>query len=80
METNNTVLPLSWKEKVVIEEVCRRINTFKNGDKSASMVYLGYPSEVKTLIQKGILTPFSPEKKRVLNWYNLTQKGQNLIS
>jgi len=78
--TTESKQPLSRKEKVIIQEICRRINQFKNGDKSASMVYLGYPSEVKTLTKKDILTPYYPEKSRVLNWYNLTAKGQSYIS
>jgi len=72
-------IKLTTQEKFVIEEVRRRIKTFKNGNKSAPMIYLGYPSEVKTLIGKGILTPYSNELPRVLNWYNLTEKGKELI-
>jgi hypothetical protein len=43
------------------------------------MVFLGYPSEVKGLIEKNILKPYSKETKRVLNWYNLTESGENTI-
>ncbi len=63
---------LTQHEKRVLEEVKRRIKEFKKGDKTQSMIYLGYPSEVKTLISKNILTPYSTETKRVLNWYNLS--------
>jgi len=69
----------NWKEKVILTEIRRRINEFKAGDKAAKMIYLGFPYEVKTLIQKGIVTPYSKETKRALNWYNLTQKGIEVI-
>lgn len=72
-------MKLSTHEKQVLSEVRRRISEFKNGDKNANMIFLGYPSEVKTLINKGILTPYNSEIKRALNWYNLTEKGKTLI-
>ena len=50
---------------------------FKEGDKNKPMIFLGMPSEVKGLKSKGILTPYGgKETKRVLNWYNLTEKGK----
>jgi hypothetical protein len=63
-------------EQKVITEIRRRIRVF---NKDMVMVYLGYPSEVKSLIQKGILTPYSSQTPRVLNWYNLTELGKNTI-
>jgi len=66
-------------ENIQLSEVRRRINEFKNGKKDAPMIFLGYPSEVKTLVNKGILKPYSKESKRVLNWYNLTEKGIQII-
>lgn len=50
-------------ENRIISEVRRRITEFKNGDKKAQMIFLGYPSEVKTLILKGILTPYRSNYK-----------------
>lgn len=67
------------KENIQLSEVKRRIKEFKNGDKNAPMIFLGFPSEVKTLVEKGILTPYSKETKRTLNWYNLTEKGKTII-
>lgn len=67
------------KENIQLSEVKRRIREFKNGDKDAPMIFLGMPSEVKTLVEKDILTPYSREQKRVLNWYNLTEKGKSII-
>ena len=66
-------------ENRVLQEVRRRITEFKGGDKTKPMIYLGYPSEVKTLIAKGILKAYSGEIPRVLNWYNLTEKGKELF-
>lgn len=72
-------MKLSTHEKQVLSEIRRRIKEFKNGDKNARMIFLGFPSEAKTLIQKGILKPYSGEAKRALNWYDLTEKGKNFI-
>jgi hypothetical protein len=67
------------KESIQIDEIKRRVKEFKNGNRKAPMVFLGYPSEVKGLIKKNILKPYSKEIKRVLNWYNLTEFGENTI-
>lgn len=66
-------------ETIQLDEVKRRIREFKGGDKNAPMIFLGYPSEVKSLVQKGILTPYSKEHKRCLNWYNLTELGKQHV-
>lgn len=72
-------MKLTTQEKQVMDEVRRRIKEFKNGDKNAKMIFWGYPSEVKTLVNKGVLIPYSGEVKRALNWYNLTEKGKTLV-
>ena len=67
-------------ETIQMDEVKRRIREFKNGDKNAPMIFLGFPSEVKSLVNKNILTPYyGKERKRVLNWYNLTEKGKQFV-
>jgi len=66
-------------ENIQLQEVRRRITDFKGGDKNATMIFLGFPTEVKTLVKKNILTPYSKETKRALNWYNLTEKGKAII-
>lgn len=67
-------------EQIQLEEIKRRIKEFKNGDKNATMIFLGFPSEVKTLVNKKILVPYSTkERPRVLNWYNLTDLGKTFI-
>lgn len=72
-------MKLTTTESIQIDEVRRRIREFKGGNKDKPMVYLGYPSEVKGLVKKNILTPYSREIKRALNWYNLTDLGKNII-
>jgi hypothetical protein len=72
-------MQLTSHENKVIQEIKRRIREFKEGDKNKPMVYLGYPSEAKTLIQKGVLVPYSREIKRALNWYNLTELGKTIV-
>jgi|TARA_R110000868_G_scaffold133308_2_gene344867 hypothetical protein len=66
-------------ETIQLDEVKRRIKEFKNGDKNATGIFLGYPSEVKSLVEKGILKPSYRETKRVLNWYDLTENGKNYV-
>jgi len=68
-------------EQIQLGEVKRRMIQFKNDDiQPHRMVFLGLPSEVKSLVKKGILTPYSKEIKRVLNWYDLTEKGLKHIN
>jgi len=75
-----TKLKFTPTETIQLEEVKRRITDFKNGDKTQPMIFLGFPSEVKTLVKKNILTPYGGrERKRALNWYNLTQKGMQYV-
>ena len=66
-------------EQIQLDEVRRRIREFKNGDRNAPMIFLGTITEVKTLLKKGILIPYSKEVKRALNWYNLTDFGKQFI-
>ena len=66
-------------EQIQLDEVRRRIRESKNGDRNAPMIFLGTITEVKTLVKKGILIPYSKEVKRALNWYNLTDFGKQFI-
>lgn len=75
----NNIMKFTPTESIQIDEIKRRIAEFKNGNKKAKMVFLGYPSEVKGLIKKGILKPDYKEAKRVLSWYSLTELGQQTI-
>lgn len=58
-------------------EAFRRINMFKKGDINSTMILLEFPSSVKDA--KEFFTPYSREQKRCLNWYNLTEKGKEVI-
>ena len=64
------------KENIQLGEIRRRIKEFKKGNKNATMIFLGFPSEVKSLVDKKILISYSKERKRALNWYNLTETGK----
>ena len=68
-------IKLTAKEKIQIEEIKRRRKEFQKGK---IMATLAFPNEVKTLVEKGILTPYSKELPRVLNWYNLTELGAKI--
>ena len=62
-------MKFSSKEDRIIDEVMRRIKQFKEGKDESIVLYLGWPSDVKSLIEKNILTPYGGrETKRVLNW------------
>ena len=73
------LLKLTHTEQIQIDEVKRRIREFKNGDKNARMIFLGTITEVKSLVKKNILTPYSKEVKRALNWYDLTEYGKQYV-
>lgn len=40
---------------------------------------LGFPSEMKAVVELGLAKPFSDETPRVLNWYSLTEKGHDVL-
>lgn len=82
MKTDTTTakkMKFTPTEEIQLDEVKRRIQEFKKGDKNAPMIFLGTITEVKTLVKKGVLTPYSRETKRVLNWYNLTDFGKQFV-
>lgn len=64
----------TYQEIKVLKEIVRRRNQF---DKDMIMALLCYPSEAKSLVQKGVLKPYSTETPRCLSWYNLTKLGLN---
>jgi hypothetical protein len=61
---------------LVLLDCFRRKNQFKD----STFSFLGYPSETKNTIALGYLKPFSNEIKRALNWYVLTEKGEQILS
>lgn len=74
-------MKITITESIQLNEVSRRIKQFKAGDINADLHFLGMPNEVKSLVKKNILTPYGGrERKKVLNWYNLTEFGKTIIN
>lgn len=67
------------QENRVLTEVYRRFNKFHKRNVDANLIMLAYPSKVKTLISKKVLTPSSKEISKVLNWYNLGTLGKDIM-
>lgn len=42
-------------------------------------VGLETPSQMKSTINAGLMSPVKPETPRILNWYRLTEKGALII-
>jgi len=66
------------KEKEVLKEIDRRLNIFHDGDLDTRLLLLALPYEVKSLINKKILTCSTSETPRVFNWYRLTEAGKQV--
>lgn len=66
-------------ENIQLTEIYRRLGYFKNWNLDSDLLTLHLPSEIKTLKAKDILKPSYKEIPRVLNWYNLTKKGKELL-
>ena len=66
-------------ENIILCEIYRRLNYFHNGNLDASLLHLAYPNEVKFLVELGLIKPYSKETARILNWYNLTDKGKRFF-
>jgi DNA-binding MarR family transcriptional regulator len=69
----------SANENRVLTEVYRRLKQLHSGNLDARLLILLLPSEVKTLVKNGYLKPHSSETPRVINWYNLTEKGKTIF-
>lgn len=67
------------QENKVLTEVYRCLNYFHKGNLDERLMLLALPSEVKSLIEKGILKVHGKEVKRAYNWYGLTDKGKELF-
>jgi len=66
-------------ENRILTETYRRLNYLAKGDLNSRLLLLEFPSNVKTLKAKGILKPSSSETPKIINWYNLTEKGKELF-
>lgn len=75
-----TNIHFTERENKALNEVYRRLNYFHGGDVEERLLILAFPNEVESLKVKGIVAPsHSPEIKRALNWYCLTDKGKKLF-
>lgn len=72
----------------LLEEAFRRFECFaverygaKWNKKDVMYAWTGlmYPSQAKRVIQDGYMKPVHSEHKRCLAWYQLTEKGANVI-
>jgi hypothetical protein len=67
------------EENIVLSEIYRTINYFHEGNMNEKLMILEYPSKVKSIIELGIIVPYSNQTPKVLNWYSLTDKGKNFF-
>lgn len=70
----------SKSENEVLSEIYRRLNYFHNGDLNTNLLYLAFPSEAKKIAAYGLIQVHGKETPKVLNWYNLTDKGKKFFS
>jgi predicted transcriptional regulator len=69
------------KEQRILNEIERRLRYFKDNNIESKLLLLEIPSQVKTLVNKGYITPSrGNEIKYNLNWYMLTEKGKQLFN
>lgn len=72
-------------EQPLVAEIKRRVTAFKIGsnepvDNKYLMVLLCAPSYAKSLIKKGIIVPYGHERAGACCWYNLTDKGKQILN
>lgn len=67
------------KINIILTEIYRRLKYVNREGLKSKTLYLDVPSSVKKLVELGVLKPSFNEKKRVLNWYSLTEKGINFF-
>ena len=72
-------MKFSSAEIVQLTEIFRRLCYFHKGKLDTGFLHPAYPSEVKTLVQKGILTPANTVTPRVCSWYCLDDAGKELF-
>lgn len=88
MKNSNIVKIHNWirsnnlrkKEYIPLLECFRRISMFKKyEDDKKHMLLLALPSEARPLKERGFIKPSSSEIRKALNWYDLTDKGFEVI-
>lgn len=60
-------------------EAWRRVHMFKDGNFRAKMTLLCFPYQAKQAMKAGFFEPLDRVTPRVLNWYNLTPKGIEVL-
>ena len=68
------------QQNKILSEIYRRLNYFHSGNLNESLLYLGYPSDAKIISVFELIKPYRKEIPRVLNWYNLTEKGKKFFA
>ena len=69
------------KQNTILSEIYRRLNFFHNGNLNEKLMMLAYPSEVKPIIEFGLVETTSTHcTSRVINWYRLTDNGKKFFS
>lgn len=63
----------------ILSEIYRRLNGLSKGNLNEPLLYLAFPSEANVIKEFDLITPYSIEHKRVLNWYRLTEKGKTFF-
>ena len=68
------------KERLVLTEIYRRLNYFKNGDLTSKFLLLQTPSAARRIVNLGLIqSSFGVEIERVYCWYCLTEKGKDFF-
>lgn len=60
----------------VLSEIYRRLNYFHKGNLDEPLMYLGRKTEANKIREFALITPYSTEQEKHLNWYKLTEKGK----
>lgn len=73
-----------WKKrnnlrKIEYKGLLKALKSYQNNN-SKNNVLLEYRSNVRPLIERGLIKPNSKEINKALNWYDLTDKGENIIN
>lgn len=72
-------LKFNKEENQILTEIYRSLNYFHHGKLDEPLVVLEYPSNMKSLVKIGMVKSYSRERPKELNWYSLTEKGQNFF-
>jgi hypothetical protein len=71
---------MTQPQNKILSEIYRRLNFLHDGNLNEPLLLLAFPSEVKSIKPLGIITPYSTETPKVLNWYRLTPKGKSYFA